>query len=83
MTAEELKSARLRMGWTPEQLAAVCRVSVATVYSWETSRRAVPGPAEVLLGILETGQIPRPPIRGEPAYEQAPNYRRPRGSEKN
>lgn len=79
MTGEELRATRLRMGWTPEELAAVLRVSKAGVYSWETGRRAVPGPVAVLLDVLETGRIPRPPIKGEPDYSKAPNFRTPRG----
>lgn len=53
MTSSEFKDAQLRLGITNEQAAAALRVSIRTVEKWRQGSRAIPGPTEVVIELLE------------------------------
>ncbi|WP_158743641.1 helix-turn-helix transcriptional regulator [Acidisphaera sp. L21] len=38
MTGEECKTARIKLGWSREQLAASCGMAVSTLLNFETNR---------------------------------------------
>lgn len=53
MTNDEFKEAQIRLGLTNEQAAEALRVSVRTVEKWRQGTRAIPGPTEVVIELLE------------------------------
>ena len=48
-----VKSVRVRLGLTQEEMAASLRISVATLRNWEQGRTRPEGPAEALLTALD------------------------------
>ena len=95
MTKDEVRAARLEMGLTQKQLAAVLDLnatnSAATVRGWEAGRRVVGGPEGVAIRLLlqfhrmnPPPPAPPPPPkrpRGRPRKENGttPAVKRPRG----
>lgn len=54
---ERMKDLREREGWTQKQLAGKLGVSPRTIENWEQGRRAVSGPALVVLkGLIEENE---------------------------
>ncbi len=49
MTAEEIKEARTRLGWSQMALANALHVHIATVAAWERGTNPISGPAIVAL----------------------------------
>lgn len=74
MTGTELRAARLRLGWTPEQMAKACRVSRSLIYQAEAGSKPISAPLALLVDIFDTGIIPRPAVRGEAEYEKPRHF---------
>ena len=54
MTPQQLRDARAGLGLTAAQLArAVGVASERTVTRWEAGQRAIPGPVERLIGLMQ------------------------------
>lgn len=53
MRSEEFKSAQASLGLTNEEMSTVLMVSLRTVERWRQGTRAVPGPAEVAIALLQ------------------------------
>mgnify|MGYP003153195765 CR=1 FL=1 len=59
MTPTELKSIRERFGLTQSDLAAILRISdIRTVRRWEQGERPISGPVQVVLELIESGELP-------------------------
>ncbi len=60
MTPAEFKEARHALGLSAAKLAKLLRVSSGrTVQRWESGERDIPGPAQVLLRALVSGELPK------------------------
>jgi len=58
MTPSELKHLRRKLGLSVARLATVLRVTPRSVRRWEDGTRDIPGPVQVLLMWLTTGERP-------------------------
>lgn len=60
MTPTEIKSIRERFGLTQSELARMLRISdIRTIRRWEQGDVPVPGPASVVLELMDAGELPK------------------------
>lgn len=65
MTGNELRRARVTLGWTQRELARYCGVDQASVSRWEADRARIPRLVErELLRLVGHGVIASHPISG-------------------
>jgi DNA-binding transcriptional regulator YiaG len=53
MKAETFKGVQRELGLTNKKMATLLRVSLRTVEKWRQGARAIPGPVEVVLALLQ------------------------------
>ena len=59
MTPAQFRSIRERAGLTLEALAKILRLSdKKTVHRYETGERAISGPVQILMELLDAGELP-------------------------
>ena len=49
----DVAALRAKLGFTQQEFASYCKVSVRTIQNWEQGRRLPEGPARVLLTIID------------------------------
>lgn len=57
-TPEGVRSVRAARGLTQGDLAALLRVDRKTIQRWESGATPLPGPAAILLDLIEAGSWP-------------------------
>ena len=56
MTPEQVRAVRARAGLTQSDLAALLRLaSIKTIQRWESGSTPIPGPAAILLDLIDAG----------------------------
>ncbi len=68
---EQIKAARLRLGLTQAEAAAVCRVSPRAYWQWEAGKSTLDVTLEGALERLRTSKK-RPPRKGQNVTSQRP-----------
>lgn len=57
MEASEFRAWLERRGWTYAEAAPHFRVDPSTVWRWQTGKRGVPGPVEVVTELMDANDV--------------------------